>query len=185
MFALGMSAFYEQDYERMLDWAKRSLDVAKAIDDAPLVGAAAALGAFAATLRPETIAEAHALHAEASAVIEAMSRRRARGEPERHLVALPRRTSTSTAIRRASRTRERGLAVARATGQGDFFPGLIQALANLLFQSGRPAEAAELLDGAIEAARLSQNKVGVAWSLLNRGFCRDLRGRRGGRPPHR
>jgi DNA-binding CsgD family transcriptional regulator/tetratricopeptide (TPR) repeat protein len=168
-FALGMDAFYEQDYERMLESAKQSLEIAKSLDDPPRIGAAAALAAFAATLRPETIAEAHAHHAEATTVIEAMSDEELAQDlngiswlapADFYLDHYP------EGIEHA----ERGLAVARATGQSDFFPGLIQALANLLFQSGRPGEASDLLDGVIEASRLSHNKVGVAWSLLNRGF---------------
>ena len=169
MFALGMDAFFEQDYEHMLDWAKRSLEVANALDDAPPIGAAAGLAAFASTLRPETIGEAHALHEQATAVFEAMSDE----ELAQDLNAVAWLAPADFYLDRYAegiRHAERGLAVARATGQSDFFPGLIQALANLLFQSGRPAEASQLLDEVAQAARLSRNKVGLAWSLLNRSF---------------
>ena len=170
MFALGIDAFYEQDYAAMLDWGKRALAVATKLDDRPLIGAAAGLSAFAASLRPETIAEAHEHHAQATAVVDAMSDEDLAKDlngvgwlapADFYLDHYPEGIAHA----------ERGVAVTRATGQSDFFPGIVQALANLLFQSGRPDEASQLLDDAIQSARLSNNKVGLAWSLLNRGFC--------------
>jgi DNA-binding CsgD family transcriptional regulator len=47
---------------------------------------------------------------------------------------------------------------------------VIPALATAMWATGQLAEAAELLDGAIEAARLSGNDQALAWDLLNRGI---------------
>ena len=175
MFELALDAFYGQDYEGMRDWGVKAVDGARALGDDPLRAAAAALTAFACTLRPETISEAHDFHAEAAAAVDAMSD----DELAQELNGPAWLAAAEFYLDRYSEGivhAERGLAVARATGQGDFFPALVQALANLLFSSGRPREAAEVLDGALEASRLSDNAVGVAWSLLNRSFCASCAG---------
>jgi hypothetical protein len=57
----------------------------------------------------------------------------------------------------------RGLAVARATGQGFLLPMLTQATASTIGIQGRLLEASELLDGAIEASRLAGNDQTLAW----------------------
>jgi DNA-binding NarL/FixJ family response regulator len=64
----------------------------------------------------------------------------------------------------------RALAIARATGQGELLPILIPALSTALGARGRLAEAAEVLDAAIEAARVAGNRQGLAWNLLNRCY---------------
>jgi DNA-binding NarL/FixJ family response regulator len=66
---------------------------------------------------------------------------------------------------------ERGLSVARATGQGELLPMLTMALATVLSVRGRLRESADLLDGGIEGARLAGNSGILAWSLLNRSFA--------------
>ncbi len=48
----------------------------------------------------------------------------------------------------------RGVDLSRAAAHGDQFPLLIPALGSCLWVLGRPAESAEVFDGAIEAARL-------------------------------
>ena len=58
---------------------------------------------------------------------------------------------------KASAHAERGIAVARATGQAQLFPVLVPLLGWLRGMEGRLEEAAELLDGAIEAARVAEN----------------------------
>jgi ATP/maltotriose-dependent transcriptional regulator MalT len=65
---------------------------------------------------------------------------------------------------------ERALAVGRATGQGQLFPGIYATLGVALSMAGRLADAAELLDVAIEAARLSGHPPALAWALFCRAF---------------
>ena len=62
----------------------------------------------------------------------------------------------------------RALALARATGQGELFLLLAATLGGLLRQRGKLADAAELLDGGIEAARLLGNPHALVWTLLSR-----------------
>jgi ATP/maltotriose-dependent transcriptional regulator MalT len=65
---------------------------------------------------------------------------------------------------------KRGLAIGRATGHGNIAPVLIPVLANVLHMWGRIAESAELLDEAIDVARLSRNPEALGWNLLGRSF---------------
>jgi tetratricopeptide (TPR) repeat protein len=62
----------------------------------------------------------------------------------------------------------RALRLARATGRGDPFFGLYQILPRVWYVCGKLAEAAELLDGAIEAARLLGTSPALAGNLFNR-----------------
>jgi len=60
--------------------------------------------------------------------------------------------------------------VARATGQGQLFPVMVPLLGWLRGMSGRLPDSAELLDGAIESARLAGNQQALAWALFNRAM---------------
>ena len=62
----------------------------------------------------------------------------------------------------------RALAVARATGQGELVLALVATLGGLWRLRGKLAEAGELLDGGIEAARLLGNTHALVWTLLGR-----------------
>src|SRR5262249_13326832 len=64
----------------------------------------------------------------------------------------------------------RGVEVARATGQTELVPTLIPALWTGLWMKGRLVAGAELMDGALEAARLAGNRQTLSWQLLNRGL---------------
>ena len=58
--------------------------------------------------------------------------------------------------------------MARATGQGELVLVLVATLGGLWRLRGKLAEAGELLDGGIEAARLLGNTHALVWSLLGR-----------------
>src|SRR5262249_52778223 len=62
----------------------------------------------------------------------------------------------------------RALALARVTGQGELFLVLYQILGRAWYVRGKLAEATELLDGAIEAARLLGQAQALAGNLFNR-----------------
>jgi DNA-binding CsgD family transcriptional regulator len=70
----------------------------------------------------------------------------------------------------------RGLAVARAGGQGELVPGITQGLGGVLIRLGRLDEAIELLDGAVDAARLTDNATSLGWALGNRGWAALMQG---------
>jgi DNA-binding NarL/FixJ family response regulator len=62
----------------------------------------------------------------------------------------------------------RALALARATGQGELFLVLYQILGRAWYVRGKLDQATELLDGAIEAARLLGHTQALAGNLFNR-----------------
>src|SRR5205823_12218723 len=62
----------------------------------------------------------------------------------------------------------RALAVARATGQGELLLALVATLGGVWRLRGKLAEAGDLLDGGIEAARLLGNTHALVWTLLGR-----------------
>jgi ATP/maltotriose-dependent transcriptional regulator MalT len=66
---------------------------------------------------------------------------------------------------------ERALRIGRTTGKGDLFPLVVPMLGGSLWVRGRMAEAGEVLDGAIAAARLVDNPQGLAWNLFNRSYA--------------
>src|SRR5215470_791164 len=71
----------------------------------------------------------------------------------------------------ATRRAQRALDIGRASGQGDLFPLVVMMLGGSLWVQGRPLEAGELLDEAVEAARLAGNIQSLAWNLFNRSFA--------------
>jgi DNA-binding CsgD family transcriptional regulator/tetratricopeptide (TPR) repeat protein len=60
--------------------------------------------------------------------------------------------------------------VGHATGQGQLFPLLLGTLGSVWSLRGQLGEAAEPLDGAIEAARMTGNAHTVAWALFARSM---------------
>src|SRR5262249_18472300 len=70
----------------------------------------------------------------------------------------------------------RALDVARDTGQVQLFPSIAPTMGWLLALSGRPGEAAELLDAASEAARLTGSPHAMAWVLFARTIANLDRG---------
>lgn len=68
----------------------------------------------------------------------------------------------------ADRHAGRTLALGRTHEQGELFLVLVQILGRVWFVRGKLAEAAELLDGGIEAARLLGNTQALVWNLFNR-----------------
>jgi ATP/maltotriose-dependent transcriptional regulator MalT len=152
--------------EEAAAYGARALEIARATGDRTLVAAAAATLAFAeATGSAITDAERH--RSEAAELIDAMpddelaSRVSAIGELARAELYLDRFSQATAHV-------ERGIAIARATAQGQLFPVLVPLLGWLRTTSGRLDEAAELLDGAIEAARVAHNEQALAWTLFNR-----------------
>jgi DNA-binding CsgD family transcriptional regulator len=63
---------------------------------------------------------------------------------------------------------ERALRVGRATGQGQQFPLIYALLGTSWYMRGMLREAAEPLEGAVEAARLTGNAQTLGWSLYAR-----------------
>lgn len=165
MVDLASSAFYGADIEGVRDWAARALDAAQGHQDRGLtVGALSILASAEAAEGPVSEALAHG--SQAAALIDAMPDEELAGG----LDALADLCGAEYQLQRfveAEAHARRGLALARATGRGDLFPMMSLVLSGVLFSTGRLADATEMIDGLVEAARLTDNALGLATALVN------------------
>jgi DNA-binding NarL/FixJ family response regulator len=174
MIDLGVEAFYGMDWASSRRWGDRALAVVRPLGDAPLTAAAAAAVASSLAYAGES-AEAAGYRDEAAALVDAMTD----AELAVRLDAAAQLAGAEVYLGRVGEGlahARRGLAVARSSGQGDLFPVLIPAVIGALFMLGRLTEAAELIDGAIEGARLEGNAQPLAWYLLSSASVQMLRG---------
>jgi ATP/maltotriose-dependent transcriptional regulator MalT len=168
MVELAMDGFYRTRGESMLGWAARAVDAARPLTDPALTAAAVALLALAHAWNGN-IAEADIHRAEAATLVDALPDT----ELARRLDAASNLANVELSLDRYAESRlhaERAVAVARATAQGAMFPSLFIVLASIATAEARFADAAEILAGAVESARLAGDAQGLAWMLLNRGL---------------
>ena len=168
MIELAVDGLYTGEYDSMIGWAARAVEAATPLDDRALVAAALGVRALAAALTG-AIPQARAHRDEAAELIDEL------GDDElaRRLDALVHLATAEMYLDQfdsSGRHAERAMVIGRATGQGDLFPLVFPMLGTALWMQGRMVEAAEVLDGAVEAARMVDNPQGVAWNLFNRAF---------------
>jgi predicted ATPase len=165
---LAVGSLYRLDFDGMREWSERAVKVAQPLGDLPLTAASTAALAVADTFTGHVVdAEAHC--SEAAAQVRDLSD----GELGYRLDALANLCAAELYVHRypeAASHARRGIAIGRATGQGNIAPVLVPVLANVLHMWGRIAESAELLDEAIDVARLSANREQLGWNLLGRSF---------------
>ncbi|MGZ4287365.1 MAG: helix-turn-helix transcriptional regulator [Solirubrobacteraceae bacterium] len=165
MVDLASSAFHGADIDGIRDWASRALDIARAHEDRGLtVGALSRLALAEASGGPVSDAQTHC--SEVVTLVDAMPDEELAGE----LDALADLCGAEYQLQRFLQVEahaRRGLTLARATGRGDLFPWLSLVLSGVLYSTGRLVAARELIDGLVEAARLSDNTVGLASALVN------------------
>ena len=167
MLHLAAGDFYRMDYAGKRGWGERALGVARALDE-PLTAASLAVLAVA-TAFTGSVAEAEAYRSQAAALVDALPD----DELADRLDALTSLSAADLYLHRyadAASHAKRGLALARGTGQGEVAPFLIPVLVTVLHTTGRVSEAADLLDDAIEAARLPGNPEALGWNLLSRAY---------------
>jgi ATP/maltotriose-dependent transcriptional regulator MalT len=167
MLVLGLDAFYRRDYASMRDWTDGALAAAKPLGNRSLTAAAASTLVLASLLAGD-VAAARTEHDEAAALVAALSDE----ELALHLDAGANLARSELYLDRydeAGALAERTLAVARATGQ-EAFP-VPYWVGTVRFMRGRLAEAAELLDAGVEAARLPGYPEVLGWSLTSRSLA--------------
>jgi ATP/maltotriose-dependent transcriptional regulator MalT len=168
MIQLAVGDFYRMKYEAMRDWGERALAAAQDLSDPPLTAASTAVLAVAVAFLG-AVPDAKSRSSEAAALVDTL----ADDELGLHLDALANLATAELYLHRyehAGEHAQRGLVIARATGQGDISPVLIPVLSHVLHTTGRIAQSAALLDEAVEAARLSGNAQALGWNLLSRAF---------------
>jgi DNA-binding CsgD family transcriptional regulator len=169
MIELAVDSMYRTEYDEMRGWATRAGAAADGLDAPELTAAAIAIRAVAGALSG-TVDEARAHRAEAARLIDAL----ADDVLARRLDALAHLATAEMYLDRfdaSGRHAERALKIGRATGQGDLFPLIFPMLGTALWVQGRVRESGDILDGAVEAARLIDNVQGAAWNLYNRSFA--------------
>jgi DNA-binding CsgD family transcriptional regulator len=168
MIQLAVGDFYRLKYDEMRGWGEQALAAAQDLSEPPLTAASTAVLAVAAAFLG-AVADAKARSSEAAALVDTL------GDDELgvRLDALANLATAELYLHRyehAGEHAQRGLVIARATGQGDISPILIPVLSHVLHTTGRIGQSADLLDEAVDAARLSGNAQALGWNLLSRAF---------------
>ncbi|MFL6010153.1 MAG: AAA family ATPase [Gaiellaceae bacterium] len=167
MNELAVNLVWRARYDDMHVCAERAVAAARRLADPPLTAAALALLTLAESMTgaPQ---RAEAYRQEAMALVDSLSDE----DLARHLESATRLAGTELYggwYADGDRHATRALAVGRATGQGgELFLVLVMTLGGLWRMRGKLAEAGELLDGGIEAARLLGNTHALVWSLGSR-----------------
>ena len=168
MIELAMDGFFRMDYELMHAWAERALSAVQPLDDRPLTAAAVAVLAFASAASGAT-EEAGTRCSEATALVADL-------EDSMLAVRLDAAVNLAGAelyldrYEEAEAHADRALSVARATAQSEFIPLADSIRGQVKLLRGQLAEAGELLDNAVEGARLSGNVQALAGNLVNRSL---------------
>jgi DNA-binding NarL/FixJ family response regulator len=166
MIELTVNEFYRSRYESMHEWAARAVDAANAVGEASLMAAALAMPALADAMTGP-IETARSSRAEAAALIDGLSDDELSPRPDA-AAWLAAAELYLDVYAEADAHASRALTLARATGRGDSFFGLYQILPRVWYVRAKLAEAAELLDGAIEGGRLLGASPALAGNLFNR-----------------
>jgi DNA-binding CsgD family transcriptional regulator/tetratricopeptide (TPR) repeat protein len=168
MIELALDGVYRMQYEQIGVWAGRALDIARSLGHQPLTASAVALLAWGAGLSGAT-SEAERRRSEAAGLVDALSD----GELALRLDAAVNLAGAELYLDRfgeAGGHAQRVIRVARATGQPAFVPFAFMLLAWARMLHGELAEGAEMLDAAVEEARLLGNGQSLAGLLLNRSL---------------
>jgi DNA-binding NarL/FixJ family response regulator len=169
MTQLSVDAFYQMDYTSMRDWARRALELARPLGDRPLIASAAGMLTLGSVC-DGAVTEAESGRSEAAALIDSMGDDSLASCLDFAVDTLAAADLYLDRFEDAGVRAGRALAIARATGQGQVLPilfwsGLIRTM------RGRLADAAEVLDTAVEIARLTGHAEGQAWNLFARSLA--------------
>lgn len=169
MIGLAVNAFHAGDFDLMCDWGGRAVASTTSLGERTLSAAALAVRAWAEALSGAgQQAQTHC--DEATELVERLTEE----ELAKRLDALAHLASADFYLDRfqgATRHAQRALDIGRTTGQGELFPNIVAILGGSLWVQGKLLEAGEVFDEAVEAARISGNLQGLAWSLFNRSYA--------------
>ena len=168
MIELALDGVYRMEYDQIGPWAERALGIARSLGDQPLTASAVAILAWGAGLSGATL-EAEKYHREAATLVDALSDR----ELALRLDAAVNLAGAELYLDRFSEAgghAERVIRVARETGQPAFVPFAFMLLAWVRMLHGELSEGGEMLDAAVEEARLLGNGQSLAGLLLNRSL---------------
>lgn len=171
---LAADAIFDSDFVAMLDWAEQARSAARVHGQPGLTAVAAALACFAAyTLGRVEAAEL--ARVEAANALDSMSDDALAGRLDATYY-LGFAEYFCERYDDAIRHLQRGIAVARASEQGQFLVPMMAGLAFALEVRGRLAEAVETAESAVEAARLAGNPQVTGLALLAEAWTSAMSG---------
>ena len=166
LIELTLNEFYRSRYPAMRHWADRAVRHAQLLGDRTLLALALSMPALAYAMTGPT-GTSRALRAEAAALVDELS--------DDELALRPDAAAWVAAAElyldlyaEADAHASRSLSLARATGRGDPLFRLYPILPRIWYVRAKLADAAELLDGAIEGGRLLGSPPALAGNLFNR-----------------
>jgi DNA-binding CsgD family transcriptional regulator/tetratricopeptide (TPR) repeat protein len=166
LIELALNHTYFMEYKAMRDWAGRAVSTARELGDARLMTTALAMLSLGDAMAGAS--EEGGTHAsEVAAVIDALSDEELAGWLDA-VVWLAGAELYLDRYAEADIHAGRALAVARSTGQGERLLFCSYLLGRVWYVRGRLADAIDLLDDSIEAARLLDAREALTWSLYNR-----------------
>jgi ATP/maltotriose-dependent transcriptional regulator MalT len=166
LIELTLNEFYRSRYDAMHVWAGRAVSAAKVLGYPALMAAALAMSALADAMTGQTeTARSH--RAKAAALVDGLSDDDLSLRPDA-AAWLASAELYLDLYAEADAHASRALQLDRAIGRGDPFFGLYQILPRIWYVRAKLPEAAELLDGAIEAGRLLGTSPALAGNLFNR-----------------
>lgn len=169
LIELSMAAYFTLDYEDMAAWALRALAGAQRLANTPLSAIAGSSLTLAGAMSGATRAKAdctetaHLIDDVPDDVI--LTRLDAVGYLAWAELCLERFDAAAAHAGRVVR-------LARSTGQGQLLPLVIPVQAAVHLVHGKLAAADQLIDGAVEAARLTPYSRAIVWTLANRSAVR-------------
>ncbi len=167
---LAADALYDSDFAAVGEWARR----ARETDQPALAAVATALECFA-ELGLGSTARAQEIQLDAAARLDALDDGALAGRPDAAYY-LGFAEFFCERYDDAIRHLRRGIAVSRASGQGQFMIPMTIGLAHALEVRGRLAEAAEHAGAAVESARLWGNPQMLCFALTADAWISALRG---------
>jgi DNA-binding NarL/FixJ family response regulator len=171
---LAADALYDGDFTTMLTWSQRGLDAAVALAEPALQALAESLVCYA-ELGLGRIADAQAAAGAASAGLDGLSD---------DVIALRLEAPYYLGFAEyfaeryedAIRHWRRGIAVSRASGQGQFVTPMAIGLAHAYEVTGRLRAGLNQAETAVEAARLSGNRQVLCWALTAEAWIAAIAG---------
>ena len=163
---LAVDALFTYDFTAAQAWATQGYAAAQALGDRPLiVTAAAVLALIGYALGDTGAAEPHLAHA--AKLLDELADEELTGRLDAPYY-LGWAEHYMDRFDDSIRHLERGIAVSRATGHGHLLVPMMLGQTLALTMRGRLAEADELAEAAVEAARLSANAQTLSWALWAR-----------------
>ena len=171
---LAADALYDSDFAALSARAAQARATAGAIGDPGLRVLTAALDCFA-HYGQGRMAEAEAALTDAATTLDAIDDGQLAGRLEASYY-LAFAELLCERFDDVIRHTERGVAVSRASGQGQFVVPMMVGLMHALETRGRLDEAREIVEGAVEAGRLSGNRQVLSWALVGEGWLAAITG---------